>query len=95
MHKKVHQHRKLYQLGLVTGTSKSPEEYKINDVSTDILLCISSIPDIKISSLSDEEYEEEECQDLRLLAKNESFKRPTVVSYPCFLFPLTKMFVAQ
>lgn len=41
-----------------TGTSKSPEEYKINDVSTDILLCISSIPDIKISSLSDEEYEE-------------------------------------
>ncbi|AQK93707.1 zinc ion binding [Zea mays] len=63
MHKKVHQHRKLYQLGLVTGTSKSPEEYKINDVSTDILLCISSIPDIKISSLSDEEYEEGDLEE--------------------------------
>ncbi|KXG22029.1 uncharacterized protein At5g08430-like isoform X2 [Sorghum bicolor] len=78
MHKTLRQHKKLHQLGLVTGTRKSSEEYKINNVSTDVILCISSIPDVKISSLSDDEFDEEECQDLRLLAKNESFKRPTV-----------------
>ncbi|XP_066360588.1 uncharacterized protein At5g08430-like [Miscanthus floridulus] len=78
MHKTLRQHKKLHQLGLVTGTRKSSEEYKINNISTDVLLCISSIPDVKISSLSDDEFDEEECQDLRLLAKNESFKRPTV-----------------
>ncbi|CAD6272100.1 unnamed protein product [Miscanthus lutarioriparius] len=78
MHKTLRQHKKFHQLGLVTGTRKSSEEYKINNVSTDVILCISSIPDVKISSLSDDEFDEEECQDLRLLAKNESFKRPTV-----------------
>lgn len=41
-----------------TGTRKSSEEYKINNMSTDVLLCISSIPDVKISSLSDEEFDE-------------------------------------
>lgn len=71
-------HKKLFQLGLVTGVRKTSEEYKIKDISTDVLLCISSIPDVKISMLSDEDFDEEECQDLRLLAQNESFKRPTV-----------------
>jgi hypothetical protein len=41
-----------------TGTRKSSEEYKINNVSTDVILCISSIPDVKISSLSDDDFDE-------------------------------------
>ncbi|WVZ98617.1 hypothetical protein U9M48_044030 [Paspalum notatum var. saurae] len=71
-------HKKLFQLGLVTGIKKSPEEYKIKDISTDVLLCISNTPDVKISMLSNEDFDEEELQDLRLLAQNESFKRLTV-----------------
>nr|CAB3465209.1 unnamed protein product [Digitaria exilis] len=69
-----HMHKKLYQLGRVTGIRKTSEEYKTED----ILLCISNIPDVKISMLSDEDFDEEECQDLRLLAQNGSFLRYTV-----------------
>ncbi|KAJ1262976.1 hypothetical protein BS78_09G148900 [Paspalum vaginatum] len=71
-------HKKLFQLGLVTGIKKSSEKYKIKDISTDILLCISNTPDVKISMLSNEDFDEEELQDLRLLAQNGSFKRLTV-----------------
>ncbi|XP_024315772.1 uncharacterized protein At5g08430 isoform X4 [Brachypodium distachyon] len=72
-------HKKLYQLGQVTGIRKSSEEYKIRDTSTDMLLCISSSSaEVKISMLSDEDFEEEECEDLRLLAQKEHCKRHTV-----------------
>ncbi|XP_062179672.1 uncharacterized protein At5g08430-like isoform X2 [Phragmites australis] len=70
--------KRLYQLGQVTGIRKSSEEYKIRDIYTDVLLCTSNISDVKISMLSDEDFEEEECEDLRLLAQKESFKRLTV-----------------
>jgi hypothetical protein len=41
-----------------TGIKKSPEEYKIKDKHTDILLCVSSIwDDVKISGLSDEDFD--------------------------------------
>ncbi|XP_034585747.1 uncharacterized protein At5g08430 isoform X2 [Setaria viridis] len=72
-----HMHKKLYQLGQVTGIRKTTEEDKIKDIS-DVLLCIFNMPDISISMLSDEDFDEEECQDLRLLAQNKSFKRYTV-----------------
>ncbi|KAI5003126.1 hypothetical protein ZWY2020_027776 [Hordeum vulgare] len=71
--------KKYYQIGLVTGIKKSSEEYKIKDTRTDILLCVSSMwDDVKISMLSEEDFEEDECNDLLLSAKKELFKRPTV-----------------
>uniref|UniRef100_A0A0E0JRW2 GYF domain-containing protein n=1 Tax=Oryza punctata TaxID=4537 RepID=A0A0E0JRW2_ORYPU len=71
--------KKHYQLGLVTGIRKSSQEYKIKDKHTDILLCVSNLwDDIKISMLSEEDIEEDECNDLLLLAKKGLFKRPTV-----------------
>ncbi|CAL4893646.1 unnamed protein product [Urochloa decumbens] len=72
-----HMHKKLHQLGQVTGIRKTTEEDKIKDIS-DVLLCISNMPDVSISVLSDGDFDEEECQDLRLLAQNKSFKRYTV-----------------
>uniref|UniRef100_A0A0E0DRJ3 GYF domain-containing protein n=1 Tax=Oryza meridionalis TaxID=40149 RepID=A0A0E0DRJ3_9ORYZ len=66
----------------VTGIRKSSEEYKIRDISTDILLCISDMwSDVKISVLSDEDFEEEECEDLRSLSRKEPSKRQTVHAY--------------
>ncbi|KAL6610240.1 hypothetical protein ACP70R_040209 [Stipagrostis hirtigluma subsp. patula] len=73
-----HMPKKLYQLGQVTGIRKASEEYKIRDISTNVLLHISNISEVKISVLSDEDFEEEECEDLRLLAQKGSFKRLTV-----------------
>uniref|UniRef100_A0A0D9ZZB7 GYF domain-containing protein n=1 Tax=Oryza glumipatula TaxID=40148 RepID=A0A0D9ZZB7_9ORYZ len=77
-----HKPQKLYQLGQVTGIRKSSEEYKIRDISTDILLCISDMwSDVKISVLSDEDFEEEECEDLRSLSRKEPSKRQTVAEF--------------
>ncbi|KAF0917687.1 hypothetical protein E2562_021192 [Oryza meyeriana var. granulata] len=71
--------KKPYQLGLVTGIRKSSQEYKIKNKYTDILLCVFNVWDeVKISMLSEEDIEEDECNDLLLLAKKELFKRPTV-----------------
>ncbi|KAF8749551.1 hypothetical protein HU200_012566 [Digitaria exilis] len=48
-----------YQLGLVTDTKKSSEEYKINGKSTNILLCVTGFwEDVRISMLSEEAFEE-------------------------------------
>ncbi|KAM3334499.1 hypothetical protein ACQJBY_029118 [Aegilops geniculata] len=71
--------KKYYQIGLVTGIKKSSEEYKIKNTCTDVLLCVSSMwDDVKISMLSEEDFEEDECNDLLKSAKKELFKRPTV-----------------
>uniref|UniRef100_A0A0D9V8P0 GYF domain-containing protein n=1 Tax=Leersia perrieri TaxID=77586 RepID=A0A0D9V8P0_9ORYZ len=71
--------KKPYQLGLVTGIKKSSQAYKIKDKQTDILLCVSNMwDDVKISMLSEEDIEEDECNDFLLSAKKEFFKRPTV-----------------
>uniref|UniRef100_A0ACD5THF8 Uncharacterized protein n=1 Tax=Avena sativa TaxID=4498 RepID=A0ACD5THF8_AVESA len=68
-----------HQLGQVTGILKSSEEYKIRDVSTNMLLCISGYwSAVKISMLSDEDFEEDECEHLRLLVKKEHSERHTV-----------------
>lgn len=43
----------------ITGIKKSSEEYKIKDTCTDVLLCVSSMwDDVKISMLSEEDFEE-------------------------------------
>uniref|UniRef100_A0A0D3EX37 GYF domain-containing protein n=1 Tax=Oryza barthii TaxID=65489 RepID=A0A0D3EX37_9ORYZ len=56
--------KKHYQLGLVTGIRKSPQEYKIKDKRTDILLCVSNLwDDIKISMLSEEDIEEADLEE--------------------------------
>uniref|UniRef100_A0A453G756 GYF domain-containing protein n=1 Tax=Aegilops tauschii subsp. strangulata TaxID=200361 RepID=A0A453G756_AEGTS len=71
--------KKYYQIGLVTGIKKSSEEYKIKNTCTDVLLCVSGMwDDVKISMLSEEDFEEDECNDLLKSAKKELFKRPTV-----------------
>ncbi|EMS47514.1 Zinc finger CCCH domain-containing protein 44 [Triticum urartu] len=71
--------KKYYQIGLVTGIKKSSEEYKIKNTFTDVLLCVSGMwDDVKISMLSEEDFEEDECNDLLKSAKKELFKRPTV-----------------
>lgn len=49
--------------GYTTGIKKSSEEYKIKgkikDISTDMLLCVSSCwSEVKISMLSDEDFGE-------------------------------------
>ncbi|KAG8043175.1 hypothetical protein GUJ93_ZPchr0010g8733 [Zizania palustris] len=77
-----HKPQKLYQLGQVIGIKKSSEGYKIRDISTDILLCISNMwPDVKISVLSDEDFDEEECEDLCMLSQKEPSKRQTVAEF--------------
>ncbi|KAK1696450.1 hypothetical protein QYE76_013147 [Lolium multiflorum] len=74
-----HRPKTMYQLGQVTGIGKSSEEYKIRDISTNMLLRISSCwSEVKISMLSDEDFEEDECEDLRLLVKKEHSQRHTV-----------------
>ncbi|XP_020261962.1 uncharacterized protein At5g08430-like isoform X2 [Asparagus officinalis] len=72
--------QKTYQLGQVTGIKKTEQTYKIGETSTDIVLCISNFSkDVKISLLSDDNIEEEDCEDLRQLVKKGLFKRPTIV----------------
>ncbi|TVU19437.1 hypothetical protein EJB05_35587 [Eragrostis curvula] len=69
--------KKSHELRQVTGVKRSSEEYKIKGISTGVLLCTFD-NDLRISTLSDEDFEEDECDDLRLLAQEGSFKRPTV-----------------
>uniref|UniRef100_A0A0A9F4D9 GYF domain-containing protein n=1 Tax=Arundo donax TaxID=35708 RepID=A0A0A9F4D9_ARUDO len=75
--------KKAYQIGLVTGIKKHPEEYKIKDkvkdTSTDIILCVTGVwDDVKISMLSDEDIEEDECNNLIPLVEKGLLKRITV-----------------
>ncbi|CAM0955441.1 unnamed protein product [Alopecurus aequalis] len=73
-----------YQLGEVTGIRKSSEEYTIRNssISTNMLLCISSCwSEVKISMLSDEDFEEDECEHLRLMVKKDNSERKTVAEF--------------
>ncbi|KAL6614050.1 hypothetical protein ACP70R_036320 [Stipagrostis hirtigluma subsp. patula] len=71
--------RHAYLVGLVTGIKKSPEEYKIKDTYTDILLCVTGFwTDVEISLLSDEDFDEDECSELIPLGEKGLLKRPTV-----------------
>ncbi|KAK8961170.1 hypothetical protein KSP40_PGU011250 [Platanthera guangdongensis] len=71
---------KLYQLGRITAVKKVPQEYTLKETTTDVVLCISNmLMDIKISMLSDDDFEEEECTDLHQLAVTGLFQRPSIV----------------
>ncbi|KAH7685184.1 RNA polymerase I transcription factor UAF protein [Dioscorea alata] len=71
--------QKPYELGQVIGIKKTAQAYKLGDSSIDVVLQISNMfKDIQINMLSDEDFEEEECEDLRQLVKKGLFKRPTV-----------------
>ncbi|TVU19424.1 hypothetical protein EJB05_35572, partial [Eragrostis curvula] len=71
--------KKMNQLEQVIGTKKSSKEYQIrDDVSTDVLLCVSNISDVRISMLLDGDLKKEDCEDLRLLAQRGTIKRLTV-----------------
>ncbi|WOL03621.1 hypothetical protein Cni_G12341 [Canna indica] len=71
---------KIYKLGQVTGVKKALQAYKIREMSTDVVLCVSNMDkDVQISMLSDDDFEEDECEDLLQLAKKGLFSRPTVV----------------
>ncbi|CAN6326072.1 unnamed protein product [Urochloa humidicola] len=73
--------KKPHQLGLVTGIKKSSEEYKINGTCTNILLCVTGLwDDVRISILSDEDFEEEECNDLVSLVNKGLLERPTIAA---------------
>lgn len=43
---------------MITGIRKSSKEYDIGNTSTDILLCIFGMSEVKISSLANGEIEE-------------------------------------
>ncbi|KAK8969866.1 hypothetical protein KSP40_PGU008706 [Platanthera guangdongensis] len=75
-----HHPPKIYQLNQITGgVKKVPEEYKLGDMNTDIILCVSNyLRDVQISMLSDDNIEEEECEELRQLVKKGLLKRPVV-----------------
>jgi len=68
-----------HQLLQVTGVSKASG----TDIScTNILLEVSNMmKDICISMLSDDNFSEEECEDLRQRVKSGSLKRPTAVEF--------------
>ncbi|XP_057501498.1 uncharacterized protein At5g08430 [Actinidia eriantha] len=68
-----------HQLLQVTGVRK---DSGTGNMCTDILLQVSNaIKDIHISMLSDDNFSEEECEDLRQSIKNGSLERPTVVQF--------------
>ncbi|XP_020590166.1 uncharacterized protein At5g08430-like isoform X2 [Phalaenopsis equestris] len=70
---------KMYQLNQITGVKKESEEYKLGDIYTNIVLCVSNYCKVvQISMLSDDNFEEEECEDLRQLVKEGLFKSPSV-----------------
>ncbi|XP_028554891.1 uncharacterized protein At5g08430 [Dendrobium catenatum] len=71
---------RMYQLNQITGgVIKAAEEYKLGDMNTNIILCVSNYCKVvQISMLSDDNFEEEECEDLRRLVKEGLFKRPNI-----------------
>ncbi|XP_025817128.1 uncharacterized protein At5g08430-like isoform X2 [Panicum hallii] len=73
---------KAFMLGRVTGIKKCSEVYKINDTQTNILLCVAGLwNDVNISSLSDEDFEEDECSDLISLVKEGLLERATIAEF--------------
>lgn len=66
-----------HQLLQVIGTQNVPGT---DDKSTEILLKVSNfVKDIRIATLSDDNFSEEECEDLRQRVKGGLLRRPTVV----------------
>ncbi|KAJ8493486.1 hypothetical protein OPV22_015207 [Ensete ventricosum] len=70
---------KRYKLGQVTGVKKALQTYKVGTMSTDVVLRVSNYhADVQLFILSDDDFDEDECEDLLQLANKGLFKRPTV-----------------
>ncbi|XP_074589681.1 uncharacterized protein At5g08430-like isoform X3 [Curcuma longa] len=70
---------KMYQLGQVTGVKNVSQTYKIGEMSTAMVLRVSNMhKDVPMCMLSDDDFQEDECEDLRKLANKGVFNRPTV-----------------
>ncbi|KAG6525318.1 hypothetical protein ZIOFF_015273 [Zingiber officinale] len=70
---------KMYVLGQVTGVKNVSQTYKIGEMSTAIVLRVSNMhKDVPIYMLSDDDFQEDECEDLCKLANKGVFNRPTV-----------------
>ncbi|CAH9118263.1 unnamed protein product [Cuscuta europaea] len=68
-----------HQLQQVTGVKKT---FQSVDTGTETYLQLSSwLRDVSISSLSDDDFTEEECEDLSERVKGGLLKRPTVVDF--------------
>ncbi|XP_058097591.1 uncharacterized protein LOC131242759 isoform X3 [Magnolia sinica] len=68
-----------FQLVQITGIKRASESYKTGEISTDIVLKVSNLmKDIRICMVSDDDFSEEECEDLRYRMKEGHLKRPTV-----------------
>ncbi|XP_078181635.1 uncharacterized protein At5g08430-like isoform X6 [Carex rostrata] len=69
----------LYQIGQVTDVKKDTEMYQVGGMSTDIVIRVSNIhKDIKLSSLADDDFGDEDVEDLRKLVQKGLYKMPTV-----------------
>lgn len=70
---------RIYQLGQVTGIKKTGQPYKMGGITTDVVLSVSNVwKEVPISLLSEDDFEERECEDLRQLARSGAFQIPTV-----------------
>nr|CAB3479048.1 unnamed protein product [Digitaria exilis] len=68
----------------VTGIKKASEEYKVKGTctSTNILLCVTGPwADVKISMLSDNDIEEDECSALNSSVKEGLLERATIAEF--------------
>ncbi|OMP01125.1 hypothetical protein COLO4_12141 [Corchorus olitorius] len=69
-------HKNIHLLVLVKGLKKASGT---NDINADILFEVYNyVKDVSISMLSDDNFSEEECEDLRQRVKNGQLKRPTI-----------------
>ncbi|MQL83389.1 hypothetical protein Taro_015911, partial [Colocasia esculenta] len=70
---------KRYLLRQVSGIKSTTDVYTVGEISTGIVLRVSNIwKDVRISMLSEDDFEEEEFEDLHQLVKKGLFKQPTV-----------------
>uniref|UniRef100_A0A804IF55 GYF domain-containing protein n=1 Tax=Musa acuminata subsp. malaccensis TaxID=214687 RepID=A0A804IF55_MUSAM len=61
------------------GVKKALQTYKVGTMSTDVVLRVSNYhADVQLFFLSDDDFDEDECEDLLQLANKGLFKRPTV-----------------
>ncbi|KAG0500571.1 hypothetical protein HPP92_000643 [Vanilla planifolia] len=70
---------KMYQLDQIIGVAKASEAYKLGDTNVEVVLRVANYwKDVHISMLSDDYFEEEECEALQQLVKKGLFKKPTI-----------------
>ncbi|XXG60082.1 hypothetical protein AAC387_Pa04g2064 [Persea americana] len=72
--------KNFFRIEQVTGVGRASEAYKTGEISTDIVLQVSNMmKGICIFMLSDDDFSEEECDDLRQRVKEGLLERLTIV----------------